>query len=52
MMVINALKRAETLPGLSLYLYEQLAHISRGPTDYLMDNLARISGKVLRPKSR
>lgn len=43
MMAIQAPKRAQTLPGLPLSLYEQLAHIPRGLEANLVGNLARIS---------
>ncbi len=48
MMVIQAPKCAQTLPGFPLSLYEQLAHISRGLEANLVDNAIRISGKTLR----
>jgi hypothetical protein len=43
MMIIQAPQRTRTLPGLSLSLYEQLAHIPRGLKDDLVGNFARIS---------
>jgi hypothetical protein len=50
--IIQAPQRTRTLPGLSLSLYEQLAHIPRGLKDDLVGNFSRISGKVMRSKSR
>lgn len=40
------------LPGFALSLYERVAHIPRGLTVNSMDQMSRISRKVLRSKLR
>ncbi len=50
MMAIQAPKRARTLPGLPLSLYEQLAHIPRGLEANFMDKPTGMFGKTLRSR--
>jgi hypothetical protein len=50
-MVIQAPQRAQTLPGLSLSLYERLALISRGLQTNFIGSLAKVSGMTLQSES-
>ena len=52
MVTIPTSQRARQLPGLTLFLCEQTAHISRGLEVDCMGNLSRISRSGLRSKLR